>query len=567
MNVAQLRERKLVQWAVAYVAGAWALLQLIDFLVGNFDGPTAITRISTVVVAAGFVITMVLAWYHGEKGRQRVALGEIALIAVTVATAGFAALRVRDPGARGSAALTEDTDVSAGSVAVLPFINRSSNPDNEYFSDGITDDILATLARIPQLEVRARSSSFAFKGKELPLAEVARQLRVAHILEGSVQRAGTRVRITAQLLDARRDRYVWSESFDRDLKDIFAVEGEISRAITEALRLRLAPGSSAPVPRTANPAAYELYLRGQFMLRSKASEDAILQSIPYFEQAIALDSTYGVAYAGLAEALLWSTPFKPGAMIQKARAAAEAALAHDDRIATAHAVLGAIRLWHDWDLAGAERSFKRALELDPNAGNVRDYYAWILVVRGDLQGALRMAEEAVRLEPYSATLSYALEFRYVQVRNYDAAIRQHAVTARLDPDQFYWDLPVAIAYREKGEYDKAVAAYQHVIGGGTGRPLHGLAITYARMGRTEDAKRILDDLEARHARGERVPFVQLAMINANLGDNDRALYWLQQAFDSRQGDWVIGWIDVDPSYDPLRADPRFQKLLSRIPRS
>ncbi|MGQ0562491.1 MAG: TPR end-of-group domain-containing protein [Gemmatimonadota bacterium] len=561
----QLRQRKLVQWSVAYAAGAWALLQLIDFLVGSFDWPTAVARVATVVFAAGFVATLVLAWYHGEQGRQKASALEIALIAGILVAAAFSAAFVSKPS--NSATPTKEVVAEAGTIAVLPFVNRSADPGHEYFSDGITEEILSTLARIPELQVRARSSSFAFKGKELPMQEIARQLRVAHILEGSVQRAGERVRITAQLLDARTDRHLWSESFDRELKDIFAVEDEISRAIADALRIRLVPTSSNAASRTSNPEAHELYLRGQFLLRGKASENSIQQSIPYFEQAVALDPNYAAAHAGLAEAHLWSTPFKPIEQMVKARTSAATALELDERLATPHAVLGAIRLWVDWDIAGAERAFLRALELDPNAGNVRDYYAWLLIVRGDREGALRMAQEAVRLEPYSATLSYALEFRYTQMRDYDAAIRQHAVTARLDPDQFYWDLPLAIAYREKGEYDKAVAEYRKVAARIGNRPLHGLAITYARMGRTEEARRMLTDLEAREARGERVPFVQLAMIHANLGDNDRAMYWLERAYNLRQGDWMIGWIDVDPSYDPLRTDPRFQKLLARIPRS
>ncbi|MGQ0812959.1 MAG: TPR end-of-group domain-containing protein [Gemmatimonadota bacterium] len=563
----RLKQRKFVQWSIAYLAVAWLLLQVLDLLAASFHWPDGVVRAATVLLAAGFVATVILAWYHGEQGRQKVTAVEVALIAAILALAAVAATMVSRPTAvvpEPTAPATPSAEIEPGTIAVMPFVNRSAARENEYFSDGITEEILSTLARIPGLQVRARSSSFAFKGKDLPVQEIARQLRVAHVLEGSVQRAGTRVRITAQLLDARTDRHLWSESFDRELKDIFAVEDEISAAIADALRTRLgaAIGEHMPPVRTQNPRAHEFYLRGRYLL-AKASEAAVDESYRMFERAVQLDPNYAAAYAGMAEAFLLSTPTRRAPQqMEKARAAAQRSIELDARQPEAHAVLGAVLLWNDWNATASERELKRALELNPNAGNARDYYAWLLQVRGDRAGALRTVEEAVRLEPYSAWLSYALEFRYVLMRDFDRAIRQHSVTAKLDPSHFFWDLPVAMAYREKGDYQNAVEHYRRVEERLKGRPLHGLAITYARMGRTADARRMLQRLEEVAAR-EYVPPEQIAMIHANLGNHDRAVEWLERAFAMKSG-WLLGWAEADPSYDPLRADPRFQALLARI---
>lgn len=553
----QLKKRKFVQWSVAYLAAAWALLQVLDLIGENFGWPSSIVRMATVAVAAGFFVTLILAWNHGERGRQRMSALEVVLITVT-ATAGLAGAAIVNRGVVEPAGpKTEVFDTNT--IAVLPFVNRSADPDNEYFSDGISEELMAALVRVPGLQVRARTSSFAFKGKSVPMHEIARQLRVAHLVEGSVQRAGGRVRITARLIDVGKDRQLWAERYDRELKDVFAVEAEISQAIAEALRVRL---GRTVLRGTTNPEAHEQQLRGRYML-TRGSEEAIGRSLEYFERAIALDPDYAAAHAGLAEALLLSTPFKPSpAQMASARRSAQRALELDPDQAEAYAVLGAILLWHDRDVAGSERALRRSLELNPSGGNARDYYAWVQMLRGEKQAALRTAQEAVRMDPLSASLSYALEFRYVQLREYHKAIEQQKVTAELDPTHFFWDLPIGIAYRELGEYEKAVTEYRRIEQVLNGRPLHGLAITYARMGRREEARRILARLEEQ-AKRVYTPPEQIALIYANLGDNDAAMRWLDRAVDTKSG-WLLGWAQLDPSYDPLRSDARFKRLLRRL---
>lgn len=553
----QLRKRKLFQWSVAYLAAAWALLQVLDLIGENFGWPSSIVRMATVAGAAGFFVTLILAWNHGEHGRQRVNALEVVLITIAVAAGITGATIVNRTAEEPTGSKTEVLDTNT--IAVLPFVNRSADPDNEYFSDGISEELMAALVGIPGLQVRARTSSFAFKGKSVPMHEIARQLRVAHLVEGSVQRAGGRVRITARLIDVSNDRQLWAERYDRELKDVFAVEAEISQAIAEALRFRL---GTIVLQGTTNPEAHEQHLRGRYML-TRGSEEAIGKSLEYFERAIALDPDYAAAHAGLAEALLLSTPFKPSpTQMERARRSAHRALELDPDRADAYAVLGAILLWHDRDMAGSERALRRSLALNPGGGNARDYYAWVQMLRGEKEAAMRTAKEAVRMDPLSASLSYALEFRYVQLRDYHSVIAQQRVTAELDPAHFFWDLPVGIAYRELGEYDKSVAEYQRIEQILHGRPLHGLAITYARMGRSADARHILARLEERAKVGYTPP-EQIALIYANLGDNDTAMKWLDRALDTKSG-WLLGWAQLDPSYDPLRSDVRFQNLLRRL---
>ena len=289
----------------------------------------------------------------------------------------------------------------------MAFANRSANPQDEYFSDGISEEILNTLARIPNLHVRARSSSFAFKNKNTPAPDIARQLRVQYVLDGSVQRSGDRVRISAQLVDARKDASVWNDQFERELHDVFAVEDDISRAIAEVLRLRL--GDQGSSTRTDNVEAHELYLRGRYLM-AKGSQESIKESSGYFERATSLDPKYPAAFAGLAESYMLSTAFRnTNDMFDRRGKPPSARLQLDEKQANVHSVMGALLLWRDWDVTGSEREFKRALELNPNAANTYDYYAWVLQLRGQMDEALRMAEEAVRIDPFSAWLSYSLE--------------------------------------------------------------------------------------------------------------------------------------------------------------
>ena len=557
-SFAEIKKRKLFQWSVTYLASGWVALQVLEYLGNSFHWPDSSKRIGAIVYVFGLICVLILSWFHGERGQQRLIPIEVALLIATIGLAGFT---VHGMGAWSkTAAPVAASGIETNSIVVLPFANRSSNKQDEFFSDGISEEILDELARVPDLSVRARTSSFAFKNTQMDVPEIARRLKVRYVMEGSVQRSGDHVRISAQLIDANRDETVWNEQFESESKDVFAIEDDISRAIAEKLRLRLTDQGAGA--RTSSPEAHELYLRGRYLL-AKSSEEPIRESWSYFERAIALDSTYAAAYGGLAEAYtLSAAELKSASVFDEARRLALRSLQLDEKQAEVHAVLGAILEWRDWDLTGAEREFKRAIALNPNSANTYDYYAWVYQARGDGYDAVRMTEEGVRLDPFSVFLNYALEFRYVNNGLYEKAIAQHKVTEALDPNQFYWDLPVAIAYREKHQYDDAVREYQRILQHLGPRPLHGLAVTYARMGKTAEARAILRQLEL-NAQVGYVPPEQLAMVYANLGENEQAFQWLEKAFADNDG-WLMGWIVCDPAYAPLRSDPRYAQLVRRI---
>jgi TolB-like protein len=360
----RLRQRKLFQWALAYLAGAWLLLQVLDLLAGRFGWPDALFRVAAVLLGVGFLAALVLAWYHGERGEQKVTAMEIGMLAGILVMAGAAVAFVgggtgeRAPAPDPAAARSPESAAVAeqGSVAVLRFADMSPAQDQEYLSDGIAEEILNALAKLEGLRVAARTSSFSFEGKDVPIPEIARQLEVAHVLEGSVQRAGDRVRITAQRIDAKTGYHLWSEKYDREIDDVFAVQDEIARAIVEALRVTLTGdrGGRLAEAGTDDIEAYSLYLQGRFYF-NKYTEADLRRSIELYQQALAKDPGYARASAAIA--FVWTGLaddwVAPKEAYPQARAAALQALALDSTLSAGHVALGAVLMLHDWDLAGA----------------------------------------------------------------------------------------------------------------------------------------------------------------------------------------------------------------------
>ena len=297
----RVRQRKLVQWAVAYLAAAWLILQVLSLLAEPFAWPGVVLRAATVLLGVGFIGVLVLAWYHGERGRQHVSGIELILLAVVLALAGAAVWWVRDDSPDQRADAQPVISVGRNSIAVLPFLDLSPGKDHEYFSDGITEEILNALARVERLRVASRTSSFSFKGRNVPIDEVGKRLRVQHVLEGSVQRSGERIRVTAQLVDAANGYHLWSERYDRELQDIFAVEDEISRAIVQSLEVEITGGHQDPLVARATESqeAHDLYLKGRYFWANR-TPDGLRRAIQYFEQATQLDPNYARAYQGLA---------------------------------------------------------------------------------------------------------------------------------------------------------------------------------------------------------------------------------------------------------------------------
>jgi TolB-like protein/Tfp pilus assembly protein PilF len=449
------------------------------------------------------------------------------------------------------------------SIAVLPFVNQSGNSDDEYFSDGMTDELASALMKVNGLRVAAHSSTFTFKGKPADAREVSAKLHVAAVLEGTVRRAGSKLRVTAQLVSASDGLAIWSERYERESKDVFKVQDDITGAIVSALRLKLGANSSPNQNRREeNVEAHDLYLRGRFLFL-KGTEDGFRKSLDYFSQALAKDPGYVPAYDGMADA--WSfladafVPPREG--YPKAQDAAMKALELDPLDGDAQSRLAAVRWWYAWDIPAAEEEFRRALQLNPNSTDAHYVRSWFLCSLKRWDEGLAETERAIALDPLSPIPTWVREYCFCMSRRFDDALAQHKKTSELDPNFFYVDSPAAIAYREKGMFAESVAEYQR-LGKVTGRPMPGLAVTYARMGKTSEARNILREMLDLAAHKYVSPEL-VAVIYANLGERDQAFVWLEKAYEARSA-WLITGILVLPQYDSIRDDPRYTALLRKM---
>jgi TolB-like protein/Flp pilus assembly protein TadD len=568
----RLRERKLVQWALAYLAGAWMVLQVVDLVGNQFAWPAGVMRGTTVLLGVGFFAALILAWYHGEQGRQNVSGPELLMLACVLAVAGAALTWVSrsDAPSAANAEINQAAYAGAGdavsnerSIAVLPFVDMSAERDQEYFSDGITEEILNALAQVPGLKVSARTSSFYFKGKNLPVREIADRLGVVAVLEGSVRRAGNRVRITAQLIDARRDQHLWSQTFDRELEDIFAVQTEIARTVTDALRVRLASTAQAPqVERpTGDMEAYVLYLRGRYHFH-RYTEPDLRRSIEHFEQALARDPAYARAWAGLSDSYNFLADFAPPPEVwPRAKEAARRALELDGTLAEAHTVMGSVLLWYEWDFSAAEQAYRRALELDARSADIRIWYSMLLQALGRHEESLQVAAQAHHLDPLSQWAASQLAFAFYHTGRYEEAITKARRALAWDADQRLSTVLIRSLWRS-GRQAEAIAEAERALEqlGREPMVLTDLAFAYAVGGRPAEARRVLAEVE-RLPREVYVPPTDLAAVYGALGEVDRAFAALEQAFSDRTA--FIIFLN-DRRYDFLRSDPRLGALRRRV---
>ena len=443
------------------------------------------------------------------------------------------------------------------SIAVLPFVDLSQAHDQEYFCDGISEEILDALAKVEDLRVVARTSSFSFKGKNADVSEIGRKLNVQNVLEGSLRREGNRVRITAQLVDAHNGFHVWSDTFERELQGVFAVQDEITRSIVDALKVKLAVAPSARAPE--NTEAHDLYLQGLY-LSNKSDEESLRKSVSLFQGALDKDRVYARAWTGIAKDWLYLADayVRPLDAYPKVREAASKALALDEQDPEAHCYLGEAKRVLDRDVAGEEAEVNRALQLDSNSAAAHLFLAFgVHYTRGDLEQAVAEIQKAEKLDPLSPAISSWAAWIYVANGQIDEAIREAERTFQLDPNYIYRDPILATAYREKGDYVRATALYKKAEEV-TGAPQPGLAVTYAKMGRQSEARQILDELK-KISGTKYVSADVIASIYVALGEKDEAFHWLERAFEQYA---AVGYFA--PEFRPLRGDPRFADLLRRI---
>jgi TolB-like protein/tetratricopeptide (TPR) repeat protein len=454
------------------------------------------------------------------------------------------------------------------SVAVLPFANLSPDPTNEYFSDGMTEELITALSRVEGLRVAARASSFAFKGKPLDVPEVAQKLNVGSVLDGSVRRAGQRLRVTAELVDARDGTRLWSDRYDRELRDVFQVQDELARAIVGALRvpLKITSRSDTALVRvgTRDPAAHDLYLQGRFLWNQRTYE-ALRSAARYFERAIERDSNYAEAYAGLADSYLLlpqTGHAPPNDMFPKARRTAERALALDSTIAEAHASLALLRAYsYDW--RGAEVEFRRAIALNRSYATAHQWYSSYLGAVGRREQSLAELERARALDPLSRVIARNLGVRLATLGRYDEALQQIRSALELDPNLAGTHISLCWVYRLRHLYQEAIRACERgvAIEGPNEARMGLVANVYAAAGDTARAAKIVRDLEAR-SRREYVSPLEIAIGYLGLGDTDRMFAWLDSAYAARDP-FLITSINL-PVWDQVRVDPRFTRLRARM---
>src|SRR5947207_2021301 len=442
------------------------------------------------------------------------------------------------------------------SIAVLPFLDLSETKDQEYFCEGMSEEILEALAKVEGLRVVSRTTSFSFKGKSVNAREVGEKLNVANVLEGSLRREGNRVRVTADLINARSGFHLWTETYDRKLEGVFALQDEITRSIVDALKIKLAV--SLPVHEQRNIEVYDLYLQGLYF-SNKSSEADLRRALSFFQSALEKDPTFGRAWTGIAKVwyFLADVYVKPLDAYPASKEAALKAIALDEKDAEAHCYLSEAKRVLDWDLAGADAELNRALQLDPNSAPAHFFLSMLPLFRGELQEGLRLVLEAEKLDPVSPIISYVAAAAYLANDRVDDAISEGQRTLQLDPNYFYLDSDLAAAYREKGNFAEAIALYTKAQEA-TRLPSSGLAITYTRMGRQTEARAILSQLlQAREKRYVSAPVI--AAVYTALGDKEEAFRWLERAFVEHSG--ILQWIAFLPEFRPLHSEARFPHLL------
>ena len=567
---AKLRRRKVVQWGIAYLAGAWVLLQVIGFLADAFHWPDVTKQLATIALAIGLPMALVLAWYHGDRGQQRVTRNEFVLLIVLLLLGGgffWWWVYMAEPppdttvAERSAAALPPATVVANDkSIAVLPFVNMSSDPEQEFFSDGISEQVLDLLSRIPELRVIARTSSFSFKGKDVDVATIAQRLNVSHVLEGSVRKSGNRVRITAQLIRTADSSHLWSNTYDRELKDVFAVQDEIAAAVVRQLKVALLGGELPARSAATSLEAYNLYLKARYLF-DQHTDQGMAKAAEYYQAALAIDPVYAEAWAGLAEAQ--SVRADEGYMdyavgAGKARAAAQRALELNPAMAKAHFALGLVQFSHDWNWSAAEDSFNRAIALDPNEYKALSLAGSLAQILGHDADGIELCRQAVANNPIGAYERLQLGWALAQAGQLNDAETELRAALELTPDYAQGWYLLGLTLLLKGQPQLAHAAMQR-------EPadmwrLSGLPLTYFALGQKPLSQAALEEAKAKYA--EKMPY-QIALVHAYRGEIDDAFEWLNRAYVAR--DTGLAWfLRTDPLLANIRGDARYTALLRKM---
>jgi TolB-like protein/Tfp pilus assembly protein PilF len=591
----ELKQRKVYRVALGYAVVAWLVVQISATVMPAYHAPDWILPIFITAVALGFPVALVLAWAFELKGgviektpesigrlaaanKRRVwLLAAVGLIISVVAVGGYWLWHPwRSASTAKSINASTASESSTGaksairdkSIAVLPFENLSRDPDNAYFAEGIQDEILARLSKIADLKVISRTSTQKYKSAPDNLREIAKQLGVANIVEGSVQKAADQVRVNVQLINALNDAHLWSDIYDRKLTDIFAVESDIAKTIADTLQAKLTGAEKQMIAAqpTSDTTAYELYLKGR-LLWSKRGGDNIRQAIAFYEQAIARDPNYALAYAGLAEAyvtLPFYTSTAPREAYPKAKAAAMRALQLDEKLTEAHAGLAFVLCSGDLDIADSISEFQRAIALNSNYATAHQWYGYCpLTASGRFDEAILEAKRSIELDPLLPIINTNLGTNLLYARRYDEAIAQLRKTLEIEPTFYYALYALGMALQLKGDIPGAIAEYTKAkqLSDDLAAPVL-LAAAKAQSGDKDAAVRMLAEL-AELSQHRYVRAYWRALLYLSLGNRDEAIRWLEQSLADHEGPHIT-FIKVDPLLDPLRGDPRFEALVQKV---
>ena len=452
------------------------------------------------------------------------------------------------------------------SLAVLPLDNLSGDASQNYFADGMTDELITDLAQISALRVISRTSVMVYKGARKPLPQIARELNVDAVVEGAVLRSGEQVRITAQLIEASTDKHLWSQSYEGELRDTLALQNRVARTIADQIRINLTPQEQAALKnvKVVNPEAYESYLKGRYFW-NKRTANGLKVALAYFNQAIEEDPKYAQAYSGLADTYALLGDWEYGVLAPKeayprAKAAASKALELDDTLSEAHASLASLGMF-DWDWQSAGKEFRRAIELNPGYATAHQWYAWNLNLLGRQSDAIAEMRKAESLDPLSLIISADMADVLFVARLYDESIQQSRKTLEMDPNFAVARFELGQVYLEKHMHNEAVAQLQKAVQLSEGNPtfIANLARAYFASGKRSEAVKLLSDLKKR-SNPSYSNASEIAVIYASLGDTDQAMNWLEKAYAERFNPGVL----LRPGFDPLRSDSRFQNLVHRI---
>jgi TolB-like protein/lipopolysaccharide biosynthesis regulator YciM len=452
-------------------------------------------------------------------------------------------------------------------LAVLPLANISANPDDQFFVDGMTEELISRISKIGRLRLISRTSVMQYKGTSKSIAEISRELNVVNVIEGSVRKAGDKVRIRVQLVDARSQEQLWSDDYDRDIKDIFAIQSDVAQRVARALEIQLVGDEQQLIQKetTKDLEAYNLYLKGRYFL-GKRTQETLNKAVDYFQQATHRDPKYALAYAGIADsytalALLEFLP--PHEAFPRAKIAAAKAIEIDPLIAEAHASLGVVKFQYDWDWSGAEDEFKETLRLNPHYGSGHHFYADYLKALGRFDEALEEIRKAQHLDPLSLAINTGVGHVLYLSRRYDAAIEQYRKTLELDPNYLQARLWFGRPFLQKGMYQEAIKELEAAVSlsGGSTIAVAMLGHARAASGNRTEALKLLDELTKR-SRERYVPSYWIGMVYIGLGDLDQAFVWLGKACEERSS-W-LAWMTVEPRFDALRQDSRYPDLLKKM---